>query len=54
MLKKKKVERLILLDFKTYYKIIVIKGVWYWQNNRQIKKWNRTENSEIDSHKRVN
>ena len=50
---KEKNERggLMLSNFKTYYKVIVIKTMWYLRNNRQIGQWNRREHPEIGPHK---
>ena len=44
--RKTKAGRMTLSDFKSYYKAVVIKMMWYWHKDRYADQWKRVRKCE--------
>ena len=42
LIKKNAARALRFLNFRLYYKVTIIKTVYYWNKNRTTDQWNRT------------
>lgn len=46
--KKNRIGGLKLPNFKSYYKVRVTEGLWYWLVNRNTSHWNRIQRQEVN------
>ena len=49
--KKSEAGDITIRDLKLYYRAIVIKTVWNWQQNRHVDQWYRTKDTGTNPHK---